>query len=151
MQYIIMVSATEYSEAGVKHCKEYSNAINRYRDSLDKAGVLLVTEELQPSGTGIKISYSHHDEKPGIKAGPFSIDAMNMAEYTLIQVYTEEEALHWALQMPVPEGRGKFEIELRKLKDHSSSIIKPLGQALETDLVEQLNMLKNRKHLEESQ
>lgn len=77
-----------------------------------------------------------------MKTGPFPIDQELIAEYTLIDVRTEEEAADWALRMPIPAGLGAFQIEIRELEDKPSLIRDPKLLAMEVDLEEQLNMLK---------
>ncbi|MFC5651183.1 YciI family protein [Paenibacillus solisilvae] len=142
MRFMLIVKATGYSEAGVNHSREHSDARIAYKKSLSKAGALLAAEELQPSSTGIRISYPSHGGDPEVQAGPFPPDQELIAEYTLIDVGTEDEALNWALRMPVPAGRGECEIELRRLEENSDSLREPRLQALEADLQDQLNMLK---------
>ncbi|WP_239617730.1 YciI family protein [Cohnella mopanensis] len=122
MRYMLMVKATGYSEARVNHSREYNEAMIAYKKTLAKAGALLATEELQPSSAGIRISYPAYGENPEILAGPFPVDQKLVAEYTLIDAKTEEDALNWALQMPVPAGRGEFEIELRRLEENLDNL-----------------------------
>jgi hypothetical protein len=118
---MLIVKATGYSEAGVDHSREHDAAMIAYKKSLAEAGVLLAAEELQPSSTGIRISYPSHGGEPEVQAGPFPANQELIAKFTLIEARTEDEALHWALRMPVPTGRGGCEIELRRLEDNSGS------------------------------
>lgn len=145
MRFMLIVKATAYSEAGVKTSQEYNEAMIAFKNSLADAGVLLATEELQPSSNGIRISYPADGGEPKIQAGPFKVDPVLIAEYTLIDVRTEHEALNWAIQMPVPANLGECEIELRRLKEKWHSLQKPSIQAMEADLQDQLSMLKKYK------
>jgi hypothetical protein len=146
MRFMLIVKATGYSEARVKQSREHNDEMIAYKKSLAKAGALLAVEELQPSSTGIRITYPSHGGEPELRPGPFPVDQELIAEYTLIEVSTEVEALNWALRMPVPADRGECEIELRKLEENSSSLREPRIQALEADLKDQLNMLKTINH-----
>ncbi|TNJ62439.1 YciI family protein [Paenibacillus hemerocallicola] len=121
MRFMLIVKATGYSEAGVNHSREHNDARIAYKQSLAKAGVLLAAEELQPSSTGIRISYPSHGGEPEVQAGPFPANQEIIAEFTLIEARTEDEALNWALRLPAPAGRGGCEIELRRLADNSDS------------------------------
>jgi hypothetical protein len=140
---MLIVKATEYSEAGVKFGLEHDDARRAFNISLAKAGILLAAEQCQPSSGGIRICYPSNGGEPEIKSGPFAIDQELIAEYTLIDVGTEAEARDWALKMPVPSGFGAFEIELRKLNDHPDPIRDPRVLALEADLEDQFNMLQS--------
>ncbi|WP_409340579.1 YciI family protein [Paenibacillus sp. MBLB4367] len=142
MRFMLIVKATGYSETGVNHSREHNEERIAYKKSLAKAGALLAAEALQPSSTGIRISYPAHGGEPELRPGPFPADQELIAEYTLIEVETEVEALNWALRMPVSAGRGECEIELRRLEDYSGSLRDPRLQAMEADLQDQLNMLQ---------
>jgi len=142
MRFLLIVKATAYTEAGVAYSKELNDAMNTYKKSLAKIGALLADEELHPSSNGIKITYPMDGAKPQVQVGPFPLNQDFIAEYTLIDVKSEEEALNWALQMPVPVGYGEFEIELRRLKEKRVSLQEPGIKALKADLQDQLKMLK---------
>lgn len=142
MRFILIVKATGYSETGIKYSPEHNEAMIAYKKSLAKSGVLCDAEEFQPSSTGIRLIYPAHGGKPKILAGPFLVDQGLITEYTLIDVRAEDEAADWALQMPVPRERGIFEIEIRQLKESPVFIQDPRTLAMETDLEEQINMLK---------
>ncbi|RCW50281.1 YciI family protein [Paenibacillus prosopidis] len=142
MRFMLIVKSTVYSEAGVYHSREYNNATITYKQFLVKAGALLAAEVLQPSSSGIRITYPPHRGEPRVQVGPFSADKTLIAEFTLIDVRTDDEELNWALRMPVPAGLGEFEIEIRRLEENSDSLREPRIQALESDLQDQLYMFK---------
>ncbi|QQZ08513.1 YciI family protein [Heyndrickxia vini] len=142
MRFLLIVKATEYSEAGVADGKDYLEAMTSYKKSLAQKGIFLADEELQPSSTGLRITYPKKGRKPEILAGPFPVNQGLIMEYMLINVSTEDEALNWALKMPVPKVRGKYEIELRRLKEEIESIHDPGIMAMEASLQDHLHMLK---------
>ncbi|MBD1379426.1 YciI family protein [Metabacillus arenae] len=142
MRFMLIVKATEYTETGVKYSRKYTDAVNAYKKSLARAGVLLATEELQPSSNGIRILYPLHGGEPEVIAGPFTVGQELIAGYTLIDVSSEDEAAEWALQMPFPEGFGVFEIEMRMLEEETETIHDPRTLAMAADLEDQINMLK---------
>ncbi|NOU67722.1 YciI family protein [Paenibacillus sp. LMG 31461] len=148
MRYILMVKATGFSEARVKQSQTYIDQMKAYKKSLAMAGVLLAEEELQPSWAGIRICYPSQGGEPELLVGPFPIHQELLAEYTLIDVSSEEDALHWALQMPIPADRGKYELELRKLEERSSFIREPSRQVMEADLQDLRYILQTREKFE---
>lgn len=102
-----------------------------------KVGALLTAEELNPSSRGIRICYPSDGGQPKIQAGPFQL----VAEFVVIDVETEEEALEWAIRMPIPTGQEST-IELRSLQENVDSLSEPGIHALEADLLDYLHMLR---------
>ncbi|MED3552584.1 YciI family protein [Cytobacillus praedii] len=143
MRFLFIVKATRYSEAEGNYSQKHTDAMIAYKKSLAGAGVLISEEALHPSSTGIRIMYPSDSEKPEILVGPFLADQELIAEYTLIDVNSEAEALNWALRMPVPIGCGEFKIEVRKLKKNLGFLRDSGTMALEANLKDQLSMLKN--------
>lgn len=141
MRFMLIVKATGFLEAGVNHSQEHVDAMMAYKKSLARVGALLATEELQPSSSGIRICYSIHGGEPEIQAGPFPADQELVAEYMLIDVRTENDALKWALRMPVPADRMSM-IEIRRLEENSDTLPEPGIHAMEADLQEHLHMLR---------
>ncbi|GIN72387.1 hypothetical protein J14TS2_28620 [Bacillus sp. J14TS2] len=142
MRFLLIVKATEYSEAGLADERDYLQAMISYKKSLAKKGVLLADEGFQPSSTGLRITYPKKGGKPQVLTGPFPVDQELIMEYMLINVTTEDEALNWALRMPVPKERSKYRIELRRLKEKLESIQDPRIKVMEASLQEHLDMLK---------
>ncbi|MGO4108507.1 YciI family protein [Paenibacillus sp. YAF4_2] len=141
MRYILMVKANGYTEARVKPSEEHNAAVLAYQHSLAEAGVLLAAEELRPSSAGFRITYAKGSEKPEVLAGPFPIDPALVAEFTLINVDTEEEALDWAMRMPIPAERGtSYAIELRRLEDKKENSRDPKLLTLEAELKDYLRL-----------
>ena len=114
MKFMLIVKATEGSEAGIMPEEKLIAAMATFHEELMKAGVLLDASGLQPSAKGVRIR--HSGGKRTVIDGPFTEAKELIAGYTLIQVKSHEEALGWAKRMPNPAGEGKDgEIELRQL------------------------------------
>ncbi|UVI30439.1 YciI family protein [Paenibacillus spongiae] len=142
MRYILMVKATGHSEAGVRPSREYREAMTAYKESLDKSGVLLAAEELQPSASGVRITYPAHGGKPKVTVGPFAREKELVAGYILMEVSSEEEAVEWAMRMPHPSVFSGGEVELRQLIEDANPPQAPHTRFLEADLRDQIDMLK---------
>ncbi|WP_020620410.1 YciI family protein [Paenibacillus daejeonensis] len=119
MKFMMIVKATEDSEAGTPPSPELFEAMMRYNEELAKAGVLLAADGLHPTSGAIRISYEEPGAKPTITDGPFSESKEVIAGYTLIEVRSREEAIEWALRMPDPHGKGEGRIELRQVFEGS--------------------------------
>ncbi|CAN5757481.1 hypothetical protein BH23ACT12_BH23ACT12_12990 [soil metagenome] len=70
MRFMVMVKATEDSEAGIMPDEELLTAMGNYNEQLVKAGVLLAGEGLHPSSKGARVRFSGTDRT--VIDGPFS-------------------------------------------------------------------------------
>jgi hypothetical protein len=114
MRFMIIVKASDQSEAGIMPEESLMAAMADYHDQLAKAGVLLDGSGLQPSSRGWRIRYE--GGRRHVIDGPFTETKELIAGYTMIQVRSREEALEWTRRFPAPQGEGvKGEIEVRQL------------------------------------
>ncbi len=114
MRFMMIVKANKDTEAGVMPDEKLIDAMTKYNDELQKAGVLLDLTGLQPSSKGARIKFS--GGKRTVVDGPFTETKDLIAGYWLIRVKSKEEAIEWAKRAPAPHGEGKDgEIELRQL------------------------------------
>lgn len=142
MRFMMIVKATTDSEAGVLPSQELIEAMQKYNEELVKAGVLLAADGLQPSSSGIRISYPDPGGKSKIMDGPFTEAKEMIAGYTLIEVKSREEAIEWALRMPDPHGYGQGEIELRQVFEPVELMEDPESLAREALLRKQVEEQK---------
>jgi hypothetical protein len=142
MRFMMIVKATQDSEAGVKPSEELFAAMMRYNEELAKAGVLLAADGLQSSSSGIRISYPEPGGKPKVTDGPFTEAKELIAGYTLIEVKSREEAIEWAMRMPDPHGFGEGEIELRQVFETPELTQDPQMLIHEAALRQQMDRLK---------
>jgi len=111
---MMIVKATEDSEAGVMPGDDLLACMASYHEELANAGVLLDGTGLKPSSSGWRIDYD--GDKTSFIDGPFAETKDLIAGYTLIQVNSREEAIEWSKRFPNPAGDGKRgQIEVRQL------------------------------------
>lgn len=124
MRFMILVKASQRSEAGAMPEEQLIAAMAAYHEELARAGVLLDCSGLQPSSKGWRIQYGT-DGKRTVIDGPFTETKELLAGYTMIQVRSREEALEWTRRFPAPHGAGvETAIEVRQmleLEDFESS------------------------------
>lgn len=114
MRFMMIVKATQESEAGVMPPDALIAQMAAYHAELHKAGVLLDGSGLQASSKGWKVKFSGNKRR--IIDGPFAETKELIAGYTLIQVKTRQEAMEWASRFPNPSIDGREgEIEVRQL------------------------------------
>lgn len=107
MRVMVIVKATDESEAGVMPSTELLTAMGRYNEELVKAGVMLAGEGLHPSSRGARVVFEG-DERSVID-GPFAETKELIAGFWLWQVKSMEEAIEWLKRCPMREGH----VELR--------------------------------------
>jgi len=88
------------------------DAMMKYNESLQKAGVLLALDGLHPPSMGARVSF------PGGKAkvtdGPFAEAKEVLGGYWMIQVKSRDEAIAWASRCPAGENEV---IEIRQVQE----------------------------------
>ena len=89
-------------------------AMMRYNESLQKAGVLLALDGLHPVSMGARVSFK--GGKPKVTDGPFPEAKEVVGGYWMIQVKSKEEAIEWAKRCP---GGDNEVIEIRQVQEMS--------------------------------
>jgi hypothetical protein len=89
-------------------------AMMKYNEELQRAGVLLALDGLRPPSAGVRVSFK--DGKPAVTDGPFTEAKEVIGGYWMIQVKSREEAIEWAKRCPacsneVIEVRQVLEME----------------------------------------
>jgi hypothetical protein len=112
MRFMVMVKATEDSEAGVMPSEQLLTEMGKFNEELIKAGVMLAGEGLHPSSKGARVRFS--GPKRTVIDGPFAETKELIAGYWLWQVKSQEEAIDWVKRCPNPMP-GESEIEIRQV------------------------------------
>ena len=112
MRFMLIVKATEDSEAGVMPSEQLLAEMGRYNEELVKAGVMLAGEGLHPSSRGARVVFN--GTKRSVVDGPFVETKELIAGFWLIQVKSLEEAIEWVKRCPNPMD-GESQIEIRQV------------------------------------
>jgi len=109
MRVMVMVKATQESEAGQMPSTDLLAAMGRFNEQLVKAGVMLAGEGLHPSTKGKRVRFS--GKARTVIDGPFAETKELVAGFWLWQVKSMEEAIEWARRCPNPmDGESFLEI-----------------------------------------
>jgi hypothetical protein len=108
MRVMVLVKASEESEAGAMPSEQILADMGKYNEELARAGVLLAAEGLHPSSKGKRVRFSA-DQKTVID-GPFAETKELIAGYWIWQVRSMEEAVEWLKRAPFGGGA---EVEIR--------------------------------------
>jgi hypothetical protein len=110
MRVIVIVKATEDSEAGVMPSEEELAAMGKYNEELVDAGIMLAGEGLHPSSKGKRVRFE--GTRRSVIDGPFAEAKELIAGFWLWEVKSMDEAVEWVKRCPNPMP-GQSEIEIR--------------------------------------
>src|SRR3954452_17917944 len=112
MRVMVLIKATEESEAGVMPSQELLTQMGSFNEELVKAGVMLAGEGLHPSAKGVRVAFSGSDRK--VIDGPFAETKELLAGFWVWQVKSLDEAVEWVKRMPSPDGEvAESVVEIR--------------------------------------
>ena len=136
MRVMVLVKATNDSEAGLMPSTELLDAMTRYNEELVNAGILLAGEGLQPSSKGKRVAFD--DASRTVIEGPFPASGELVAGFWLWQVKDMAEAVEWVKRCPNPMP-GPSEIEIRPLFEAAD-----FGDALTPEVAEREERIREK-------
>lgn len=116
MRVMVLVKATEDSEAGTLPTPELLDAMGKYNEALIEAGILKDGDGLKPTSQGKRVGFSGADRS--VVDGPFAETKELVAGFWLWEVEDMDEAVAWVKRCPNPMP-GPSEIEIRPLYEAS--------------------------------
>jgi hypothetical protein len=137
MRVMVIVKATEESEAGVMPSEKLLTEMGNYNEELVKAGIMLDGDGLKPSSKGARVRFSGKERT--VVDGPFAETKELIAGYWIWQVRSMDEAIEWVKRCPNPMS-GPSEIEIRpffEMEDFGEEFT-PEAREQETRLREEL-------------
>jgi hypothetical protein len=102
MRVMVLIKATEQSEAGEMPSQELLEQMTVFNEELVRAGVMLAGEGLHPSARGVRVEFSARERK--VIDGPFAETKELLAGFWVWQVRSMEEAVEWVKRIPNPTG-----------------------------------------------
>lgn len=112
MKFMILVKATQASEAGALPDEKMFAAMGKFNEELAKAGVLVAGDGLHPTAKGARVRFSG-DQRTVIE-GPFAHTNELVAGYWIWEVKSRQEAIEWVKRCPNPMPTDS-EIEIRQI------------------------------------
>jgi hypothetical protein len=116
MRFMMLMIPKGYETAkpGTMPDAKAVEAMMKYNESLQKAGVLLALDGLHPPSMGARVSFE--GGKPRVTDGPFTEAKEVVGGYWMIQVKSRDEAIEWAKRCP---GSANEVIEIRQVQEMS--------------------------------
>ncbi|HEY3259713.1 MAG TPA: YciI family protein [Pseudonocardiaceae bacterium] len=135
MRFMVIVKASEESEAGVLPTEEILTAMTKFNEELAKAGVLLAGEGLHASSKGARVRFS--GGKTTVIDGPFAETKELVAGFWLLQARSRDEVVEWIKRAPMGDDA---EVEIRQIfeADDFGEQFTPEARATQDRLREQL-------------
>jgi len=131
---MVIVKASQESEAGVLPDTEILTKMGQYNEQLVKAGIMLAGDGLQPTSKAKRVKFS--GEQRTVIDGPFTETKELIAGYWMWQVRSVEEAVEWLKRAPFDGGT---EVEIRPVFEASD-----FGENLTPELREREDRLREQ-------
>lgn len=128
MRVMVLIKATESSEAGKLPGEKLLTEMTRFNEELVTAGVMVGGDGLKPSSAGKRVVLS--GARRFVSDGPFAETKELIAGYWIWQVESMDEALAWVKRCPDPMPGEEGVIEIRplfELEDFGDAVTPELG------------------------
>ena len=116
MRFMMLMIPKGYESAapGTMPDAKAVEAMMKYNESLQKAGVLLALDGLHPPSVGARVTFE--SGTPKVTDGPFAEAKEVLGGYWMIQVKSKDEAIEWAKRAPMGDNEI---IEVRQVQEMS--------------------------------
>jgi len=114
MRFMMLMIPKGYESAkpGTMPDAKAVDAMMKYNESLQKAGVLVSLDGLHPPSMGARVSFS--GGKATVTDGPFAEAKEVLGGYWMIKVKSRQEAIEWASRCPAGDNEV---IEVRQVQE----------------------------------
>ena len=136
MRVMVMVKATQESEAGTMPSQQMLTDMMKFNEELVNAGVMLAGEGLHPSSKAKRVHFS--GAKRTVTDGPFAETKELIAGYWIWKVNSMEEAVEWVKKCPNPMN-GESDIDIRPIFEAED-----FGEELTPELQAQEERLRSK-------
>ena len=111
MRVMVLIKATDQSEAGEMPREELLTEMTSFNEELVKAGVMLAGDGLHPSSKGVRVLFSGSERK--VVDGPFAETKELLSGYWVWQVKSMDEAIEWVKRIPDADAGVEAVVEIR--------------------------------------
>ncbi len=116
MRFMVIIKASEASEAGVMPSQQLFEEVGRFNEELAAAGVLLAADGLHPSSKGVRVRID--GKKRSVIDGPFAETKELIAGFWIMQTRSLDEVIEWVKRIPNPDNETT-EVEIRQIYDEA--------------------------------
>jgi hypothetical protein len=139
MKFLVIVKASEASEAGEMPSTELLTAMGKYNEELVDAGIMKAGEGLHPSSKGKRVRFSGKDR--AVIDGPFAETKELIAGFWIWELPSMADAVEWLKRCPNPHEE-ETEVEIRPIFE-----MEDFGAAMTDELKDQEARLRAKTGL----
>lgn len=110
MRVLVIVKASDESEAGVMPTEQLLRDMGNYNDELVEAGIMVAGEGLHPTSRGVRVRFDGNERT--VIDGPFAETKELIAGFWIWQVESMNQAIDWLKKAPFDGGA---EVEIRPI------------------------------------
>jgi hypothetical protein len=136
MKFLVIVKASEASEAGEMPSTELLTAMGKYNEELVDAGIMKAGEGLHPSSKGKRVRFSGKDR--AVIDGPFAETKELIAGFWIWELPSMADAVEWLKRCPNPHDEVT-EVEIRPIFE-----MEDFGEAMTDELKDQEARLRTK-------
>lgn len=124
MRFMMLMIPKGYETAapGTMPDPKAVEAMMKYNEALQKAGVLVALDGLHPPATGARVSFKNG--KPTVTDGPFAEAKEVLGGYWMIRVNSRAEAIEWAKRIPAGDNEIVEIRQVQEMEDFSPEVQK---------------------------
>src|SRR5689334_13798942 len=124
MRFMMIMIPKGYEQArpGTMPDAKAVEAMMKYNEALQKAGIRLALDGLHPPSVVARVSFA--GGKPKVTDGPFAEAKEVVGGYWMIQVKSKEEAVQWAMRCPGGENEVIEVRQVQELEDFTPEVQK---------------------------
>ena len=132
MKFVVLVKASQESEAGVLPKREMFEEMGRFNEQLAKDGVLLAAEGLRPSSKGTRLRFD--GGRTTVIDGPFAETKELVAGFWIVQGKSHAEVVERFTHAPFDGGEV---IEIREVYE-----VEDFGDAATPEMIDRERLLR---------
>src|SRR5690606_1103205 len=116
MRFMVMIKASEESEADVEPQEGLLLAMGKYNEALVDAGIMRDGAGLMSSAKGARVQVS--PDGVTVTDGPFAEIKEVIAGFWIWECDSLQQAIEWVAKCPIAHGQDRFEIrQMHELED----------------------------------
>lgn len=122
MRFMLLMIPHGYETAppGIDLDPERVDAMMKYNDDLQKAGILVGLNGLHPPSSGARVSFK--SGTPLVTDGPFAEAKEVLGGYWIINVASRAEAIEWAKRCPASDNEVIEVRQIQEMEDYSEPV-----------------------------
>lgn len=131
MRFMLLMIPKGYESAAPGEVPEVAavEAMMKYNEALQQAGVLIALDGLHPPSMGARVHFT--GGKPTVMDGPFPEAKEVLGGYWMLRVASRDEAIAWASRCPAADNEVIEVRQVQELEDFPADVQAVAGKLTE--------------------